>query len=138
MVISIQDSVLNRGEKRRSGSASLRECVLDDAWDGLGLQEVAQRGVSARVTVVGLHEFESRSKEAAASREGLVFSGEAEEASSDDLATSVAELSGAWTLSVDEFILTPRQHVASGVYVRKQEILGKMQRESHLSICRWL
>ena len=96
MVISVQDSVLNRGNKKRPGPASLRECVLEDAWEGLGLQEVAQRGVSVRVTVVGLHEFESRSKEAAASREGLVFSGDAEKVSSDDLATNVAELSGAW------------------------------------------
>ncbi|CAN0104438.1 unnamed protein product, partial [Ascophyllum nodosum] len=60
VVISVQDSVLNRGNKKRPGPASLRECVLEDAWEGLGLQEVAQRGVSVRVTVVGLHEFESR------------------------------------------------------------------------------
>ena len=62
VVISVQDSVLNGGEKRGSSPASLRECVLKDAWEGPGLQKVAQRGVGVRVTVVGLHEFESRSK----------------------------------------------------------------------------
>ena len=34
MVISVKDSVLNGGEKKGSGPASLRECVLEDCLRG--------------------------------------------------------------------------------------------------------
>ena len=95
MVIPVQDSVLARGDKKvSSGRASLREIVLEDAWEGLGLRELTEVGFCVRTIVVGLHEFENGSKASAAAGEGLVFGGEAEEACSADLAARLSELAG--------------------------------------------
>jgi len=75
VVIPVQDSVLARGDKKvSSGRASLREIVLEDAWEGLGLRELTEVGFCVRTI--------------------LVFGGEAEEACSADLAARLSELAG--------------------------------------------
>lgn len=96
VVISVKDSALQR-DANCAGAASFKritEKILEEAWKGLGLREVAERGFSFRVALVGLHEFESRSKAAAATAEGLVFAGGLEEACSKDVAMKLAELAG--------------------------------------------
>lgn len=96
VVIPVKDSVLQRDGRVEESATSngIRERILADAWEGLRLTAVAERGFSFRVTLVGLHEFESRSKAAAASGEGLVFAGGLEEACSQDVAAKLAELAG--------------------------------------------
>lgn len=76
-------------------SHHLRKKILEDVWEGLELKRVAEKGFSFRVVLVGLHEFESRSKAAAATGGGLVFCGGLEDANSKDLAAKLAELAGA-------------------------------------------
>ena len=97
VVIPVKDSALQRGSGCDDAAAveSTRKEILKDAWEGLGLQGVAERGFSFRVALVGLHEFESSSKAAAAMGEGLVFAGGLEEACSKDVAVKLAELAGA-------------------------------------------
>lgn len=73
---------------------AIREKILEDAWEGLGLRRLAERGSSFRVALVGMHEFASRSKAAAAKAEGLVFAGDLEETCTNDVATKLAELAG--------------------------------------------
>lgn len=97
IIIPVKESALRRGGDGAADTAAfhrIRERILEDAWEGLGLREVAKRGSSFRVALVGLHEFESRSKAAAATAENLVFAGGLEEASSEDVATKLAELAG--------------------------------------------
>ncbi|CAM9403052.1 unnamed protein product [Pylaiella littoralis] len=94
IVISVKDSILQR-DVNCSGAAaseSTTEKILREAWKGLGLRQVAELGFSFRVALVGLHEFESVSKAAAATAEGLVFTGGLEEACSKDVAVKLAEL----------------------------------------------
>lgn len=97
VVIPVKDSALQRDSGCEDAAAfePTHESILKDAWEGLGLREVAERGFSFRVALVGLHEFESRSKAAAAMEEGLVFAGGLEEACSKDIAVKLAELAGA-------------------------------------------
>ncbi|CAM9572322.1 unnamed protein product, partial [Hapterophycus canaliculatus] len=95
VVIPVKESALRRAGGDRAGTVAfhrIRERILEDAWEGLGLREVAKRGSSFRVALVGLHEFESRSKAAAATAENLVFAGGLEEACSEDVAMKLAEL----------------------------------------------
>lgn len=95
VVIPVKDSALQRGDGEDPTTAErIRASILQDAWEGLGLKGVAELGFSFRVVLVGLHEFESRSKAAAASTEGLVFAGGVEQSSSEDLAAKLAELAG--------------------------------------------
>lgn len=96
VVIPVKDSALQRDSGCEDDAAfeATREGILQDAWEGLGLRGVAERGFSFRVALVGLHEFESRSKAAAATGEGLVFAGGLEEACSNDVAVKLAELAG--------------------------------------------
>lgn len=77
-----------------AASERTRAKILEDASEGLGLSGVAERGFSLRVALVGLHEFESRSKAAAASGEGLAFAGKSEKSCSEDVAAKLAELAG--------------------------------------------
>ena len=95
-MIPVKDSALQRDSGCEDDTAfeATREGILQDAWEGLGLRGVAERGFSFRVALVGLHEFESRSKAAAATGEGLVFAGGLEEACSNDVAVKLAELAG--------------------------------------------
>lgn len=101
VVIPVKDAALQRDPNHEdtaaaaAGLESAREGILEDAWEGLGLRAVAERGFSFRVALVGLHEFESRSKAAAAMEEGLVFAGGLEETCSADVAAKLAELAGA-------------------------------------------
>ncbi|CAM9534291.1 unnamed protein product [Ectocarpus sp. 13 AM-2016] len=94
VVIPVKDSALQRdaGCADQIAFDRTRERILEDAWEGLGLREVAQYGCSFRVALVGLHEFESRSKAAAASGAGVVFAGSLEDACSEDVAGKLAEL----------------------------------------------
>ncbi|CAM9412594.1 unnamed protein product [Ectocarpus sp. 8 AP-2014] len=94
VVIPVKDSVLQRDAGCANPAAfdRTRERILEDAWEGLGLREVAQYGCSFRVALVGLHEFESRSKAAAARGAGVVFAGSLEDACSGDVAGKLAEL----------------------------------------------
>lgn len=96
IVISVKDSALQRDANCAGATASKRvtETILREAWEGLGLREVAELGFSFRVALVGLHEFESMSKAAAATAEGLVFTGGLEESCSKDVAVKLAELAG--------------------------------------------
>lgn len=77
-----------------AASERTRAKILEAAWEGLGLGGVAERGFSLRVALVGLHEFESKSKAAAASGEGLAFAGKLEKASSEDVAANLGVLAG--------------------------------------------
>lgn len=96
IVISVKDSALQRDANGAGATASehITETILKEAWRGLGLREMAELGFSFRVALVGLHEFESVSKAAAATAEGLVFTGGLEEACSKDVSVKLAELAG--------------------------------------------
>lgn len=98
VVIPVKDSALQRdsscGGEDAAAFESTRESILKGAWEGLGLRGVAERGFSFRVALVGLHEFDSKSKAAAAMEEGLAFAGDLEEACSKDVADKLAELAG--------------------------------------------
>ena len=96
VVIPVKDSALQRDNDGADSAASerTRAKILEDASEGLELRRVAERGFSLRVALVGLHEFESRSKAAAASGEGLAFAGKLEKASSEDVAAKLAVLAG--------------------------------------------
>lgn len=99
VVIPVLDSFLERPEKE--ASSRLRERVLREAWEGLAVQSAADRGYSIRVSLVGLHEFASRSRSAAAAGEGLVFAGSLEEENSLELAEKLCDLAGPWRGAVD-------------------------------------
>lgn len=111
VVIPVKDSALQRDSGCEDAALeSTRESILKDAWEGLGLRGVAERGFSFRVALVGLHEFESRSKAAAATQEGLVFAGGLEEACSKDVAVKLAELAGVYCFGVGvEVAYVPRR-----------------------------
>lgn len=96
VVIPVKDSALQResGCADQTAFVRTRERILEDVWEGLGLREVAQYGCSFRVALVGLHEFESRSKAAAARGAGVVFAGSREDACSEEVAGKLAELAG--------------------------------------------
>lgn len=99
VVIPVKDSALQRDNSCQDAAAfeTTRESILKNAWEGLALRGVAERGFSFRVVLVGLHEFESRSKSAAALKEGLVFAGGLEEACSKDVSAKLAELAGVFS-----------------------------------------
>lgn len=119
VVIPVKDSTLQRDSSCEDAAAfesTTREEILKDAWEGLGLQGVAERGFSFRVALVGLHEFESASKAAAAMGEGLVFAGGLEDACSKDVAAKLAELAGAQILLLLLFLLRGK-FVFTGVFL---------------------
>lgn len=91
VVIPVRDVVLCGETERVRG---LREEIVKDAREGLGLQQFVERGFDLRVIVLGMHEFESRSSALAAASEGLVFAGLSEEKNSRELAEGLRDLAG--------------------------------------------
>lgn len=99
VVIPVWDSALSpdgaNGDATATPARHVRQRISQGAWEGLALGNLTERGFSFRAMVVGLHEFESRSRAAAAAGEGLVFAGKLEEACSRELGEKLADLSGA-------------------------------------------
>lgn len=135
IVISVLDSALERdyggsdAAAAAAASSRLRQRVLEHAWEGLALRGVADRGFSFRILVVGLHEFESRSRAAAAAGEGLVFAGQMEEANSRHLGKKLADLAG--ELNDSSFyctvvLLVTAKRFSYGLVPSKVQILVKV------------